>query len=159
MMFICLAVIISFGAMGVGFAAWQEGMEVQGVVSTGEIDPVFSMCEVLSETCWPGRAQVLLQDGGKRLRIHIHDAYPGYHVHFRYRVTNLGTVPVRYVTEVYSASPALEVQLSVPEGVIAGYGDYREGDLWLTVNNVEEHANYDFYVSLSFQQWNSIGQS
>ncbi len=123
----CIALVISLGAVGVGFAAWQEGLEIGGAVATGDIDPVFSWCGVAGESCSPGRATAVVENNGKRLSIQVHDAYPGYYVRFRYRVTNRGTVPVRFETEVHRADPAIEMELTTPAGVIDGRGGYQEG--------------------------------
>jgi hypothetical protein len=142
--------------MGVGFSAWQDGVDINGVVSTGEIDPVFTLCEVAGESRAPGIAMVMPEDGGKRLGIYIQGAYPGYFAHFRYRISNLGTVPVCYETEVHGNTQAFDMDLSAPQGVICGQGDSGEGDLWLTVGNVEENSDYNFTVDLVFRQWNAV---
>lgn len=152
---ICLAMVISLSAVGVGFGAWQEGMQVRGVVATGNIDPVFSRCVVAGESCSPGRAMVNLEGNGKSLGIQVDDAYPGYYVHVRYWVKNEGTVPVSYKTETVNYDPGVTVTLTNPTGVI-DRGEEREGDLEITVGSVEELTRYDFTVDLFFKQWNAV---
>lgn len=151
----CIVLALSLGAVGVGYAAWQEGLAIGGTVATGDIDPVFTRCEVVGESCSPSRAAALVVADGKRVLIQVHDAYPGYYVRFRYRVTNQGTVPVRFETETHSTDPAVELELSAPAGVIDGRGGFREGDLSLTVGGAEESKTYDFTVELLFRQWNA----
>ncbi|WP_134642964.1 hypothetical protein [Ammonifex thiophilus] len=152
---ILATLVLLLNAMGVGLAAWQEGLVMKGTVATGEIDPVFTRCEVAGESCAPSRARTWIVDGGKRLILEVQDAYPGYYVRFRYRVANLGTVPVRFVAEAHSANPAILIDLTQPTGIIDGRGNYLEGDLSLTVGAAEECKDYCFSVCLSFQQWNA----
>ncbi|MGB9804869.1 hypothetical protein, partial [Desulfofundulus sp.] len=89
---ICLAMVISLSALGVGFASWQDGVVFNGVVATGSIEPVFVYCTVEGESTAPGRAEAFVHGDGKKISIRVRDAYPGYCAHFRYRVANLGTV-------------------------------------------------------------------
>ena len=51
-MFIWIMLTLALGMIGVGAAAWQEGIEIFGVVSTGDIDPVFT--SVVFERAAPG---------------------------------------------------------------------------------------------------------
>lgn len=152
---LCLAMIISLSAVGVGFAAWHEGLDIRGVVSTGEMEPVFGSWVIAGESCSPSRADVWVEGEGKRLAVWVQDAYPGYYLHLRYAVTNLGTIPVQYETEISDSSPGLEVQMSAPQGVI-DIGESQEGELWLVASGVEEEREYDFTLLLGFRQWNML---
>ena len=155
---LCLAMVISLSAVGVGFGAWQEGRQVQGVVATGDIDPVFSRCKVVGESSSPGLANVELEGAGngKRLGIQLQGVRPGYYGHFRYWVKNKGTVPASYRIETINSDSAIEVTLSDPTGVVIGSGEEKVGDLWITVGEVEENTTYDFTVDLVFKQWNAL---
>ncbi|MDF9409004.1 MAG: hypothetical protein A4E52_00553 [Pelotomaculum sp. PtaB.Bin013] len=152
---ICVALAIALNAIGLGYAAWQNGLQFEGVVATGYIDPRFSSCEVL-ENCSPGRAKAVLEGQGKRLALHVHDAYPGYYARFRFQVTNQGTVPVGYTARINNDTPEVDIKVSDAQGIIGGAGGSQYGDLWLTVGNVDENSNYNFTVDLAFQQWDAV---
>ncbi|MDD4588481.1 MAG: hypothetical protein PHC60_08850 [Heliobacteriaceae bacterium] len=150
---VCLALITSLGMVGVGFAAWQEGLVVQGTVGTGNIDPVFTKCELAGESCTPTRVQGDVANAGKSLNITFAEAYPGYYAHLTYRVTNEGTVPVRCETWVSCPASGLRVEHSFPVAVLDG-GSSQTGDLMVYVEAVEENKKYDFTAELIFKQWN-----
>lgn len=148
---ICLALVLSLGAVGIGVAAWRGELAASGVVNTGNIDIVFDNCRV-----WGSNASTCIASGGKKLIVDVDDAYPGYTAHFRYRVENWGTVPVKFRIEVSRKSPVLDIKGTFPRGVIGANGDGEQADLWLTVNDCDESATYTFEVNLVFSQWNDL---
>jgi len=151
---ICVALVLSLSVLGVGFASWRDGLQVVGTVATGTIDPVFTACDVVAESRSPGITSAVVVGSGNKINIQVHDAYPGYYAHLRYRLTNRGTVPVRYKTLTQSGSTGLDVRVEGPPGVI-GRGEIQEGDLILTVGSVEENSESNFSVELDFRQWNA----
>ena len=155
---ICLAMVVLLSAIGVGFGAWQEGVQVQGVVATGDIDPVFSRCEVLGESCSPSLASVNLEGAGngKKLGIQLHGAYPGYYGRFQYWVKNEGTVPASYRVVAINSDAGIKVTLSDPTAVVIGGGEEQPGELTISADNIDEGKTYDFTVDLDFRQWNAI---
>ncbi|MCG9969324.1 hypothetical protein L9W92_15000 [Pelotomaculum terephthalicicum JT] len=152
---VCIALAIALNTIGVGYAAWQNGLQVEGVVATGYIDPQFTSCAVV-ENCFPGRAEAMLDGQGKRLILQIYDAYPGYYAHFRFQVANQGTVPVSYTARIDNNTPEVAIRISDTQGIIGGAGGSQYGDLWLTVGNVDENSDYLFTVDLAFQQWDAV---
>ena len=150
-----LALVISLALLGAGMASYREGIELKGVVATGYIDMAFTGCAVAGESVAPSRAGAYPDDGGKRLLIFIRDAYPGYYAHLRYRLTNLGTIPVRCAARAAQVPPGLEVEIAQPDEATYRPGESREGDLYITVGAVQEEATYDFSLVLIFTQWNA----
>ncbi|WP_027717939.1 hypothetical protein [Desulfovirgula thermocuniculi] len=151
----CLVLVVSLALLGAGMASWREGIELRGAVATGYIDVAFTGCTVAGESAAPSRAGAYPDDGGKRLLIFIRDAYPGYYAHLRYRLTNLGTIPVRCAARAAQVPPGLEVEIAQPDEATYRPGESREGDLYITVGAVQEEATYDFSLVLVFTQWNA----
>lgn len=151
----CLAFFLSLSAMGLGVAAWTEGLVVGGVVNTGNIDVAFDKCYVVKKhcSCDNGVSYSITEDG-KKLIISVSDAYSGYKAHLKYKVVNRGTVPVKLVTKESRSSPALKINDNMSEGIINGNGDGREANLFIVVGECEESSTYNFEVELVFGQWN-----
>lgn len=135
---------LALGLMGSVAASWKDGISINQTVVTGDIDPRFTSCRVLGETCWPGRADAYLRDNGKRLSVEVEDAYPGYLLLVKYRVSNQVSIPVKYYTQTGHDSWAVLVCNLLPEGVLEGNGGSREGLLSLLVLDVEEQTRYEF---------------
>ncbi|MTV49999.1 hypothetical protein GJ688_13545 [Heliobacillus mobilis] len=151
---ICLALTVSFSVIGVGFGNWQQGLTIKGVVTTGEINPVFSECEVAGESVWPSRIEdCRITDGGKRLEIRLKDVTPDYRAHLKYEITNRGTVPVKVRTETENADEGVHLHVNNPNGVIDG-GHRKKGELVIEVGAVEENQDSSFTVDLDYIQWN-----
>lgn len=149
-----VAVTLALGLLGVGFAAWQDGLTIRGTTATGNIDPAFTDCWVAGESVSPSQADVFVTDEGKRLVILIADAHPGYHADFGYLLTNRGSVPVRFETAWEASAPGLAVTNNLPYGVLEPDGGTAEGGLSVTVGDVEEESQYNFSLTLIFRQWN-----
>lgn len=176
---LCLAVVISLSAMGVGFSAWQEDLQVEGAVATGNIDVVFTGGP--DDNC--DNVYTDIVDQGKRLVIDVTDAHPYYNRSFPFRLENTGTVPVRYEMHALSlyADEGVEVYLvkepqkgsedsgrrkkhrerhrsdSADAGVL-GPGEKAHGVLHIDLDRcrVQPDSDYDFTVELVFRQWNAV---
>lgn len=157
--------------IGVGAAAWQEGIQFFGVVSTGDIDPVFE--SVVFEREVPGdRGDVFAAAGGasladvfvnasiindgKTISISIDGACPGEIFTFNYTIANRGSVPVCFYTLVENSDPpGITFSNSLSEGMLGGNGEDVAGELSIHVgNDVQELTSYKFTLTLFFQQWN-----
>jgi hypothetical protein len=154
--------------IGVGAAAWQEGIQLFGVVSTGDIDPVFE--SVVFESVAPGdrgdastAAGVSLADvfvnasiiDEKTISISIEGACPGEVFTFKYTIANRGSVPVNFYTCVEKIDTGITFTNSLSEGMLGGNGESVAGELSIRVEDyVEEKTPYTFSLILSFQQWN-----
>lgn len=108
--FVALALVLAFALLGAGYAAWTDHLEVNGTVTTGDIDVKFTKAESSDpgETVDPaslefeeehqkhvGATEVEISEDGKELIVTVSNAYPGYFAHIDFEVTNNGSVPVR----------------------------------------------------------------
>lgn len=145
----------AFSLAGLGLASWQEGLQIGGIVSTGDIDPVFESVECLYST-EGGTASASIAGDRKAIVISVEGAYPGYAAAFAYEVANRGTVPVAFSTAVESSSAGITVVNSLPNGILGGYLGSIPGELWIEVGEeVEEDTSYAFSLKLLFRQWNA----
>ncbi|MGI6128974.1 MAG: hypothetical protein ACOYEO_02620 [bacterium] len=151
---IWLTLTLALGMMGVAVAAWQDGIGVSGIVSTGDIDPVFT---------WVSDG-ASIRNGGKTISISIEDAYPGQSFCFGYTITNRGSIPVSLYNVHVDADYGLEVDSRLFRDFIGGDGDEADGELYIQVGEVEEDLEesdtthffetYRFDLNLTFRQWN-----
>ena len=139
----------ALGMIGIGAAAWQDGLAIQGVVSTGDIDPVFTSVFAGSQ----GEASIV--NNGKAISIFVEDACPGDRMVFEYTVENRGSVPLEFCTRINNSDPGLSVISTQAQGILGGNGDSAAGELVVQVekDGVEELTTYNFYLELFFQQW------
>jgi hypothetical protein len=153
--------------IGVGAAAWQEGIQLFGVVSTGDIDPVFT--SVVFERVAPGDRGDAFAAGAsladvfvnasiideKTISISIEGACPGEVFTFDYTIANRGSVPVNFYTRVENIDPEITFTNSLSKGKLDGNGGSVAGELSIHVgNDVQELTSYEFILTLFFQQWN-----
>jgi len=145
----------AFSLAGLGLASWQEGLQIGGVVSTGDIDPVFESVECLYSS-EGGAVSASISGEGKAIVISVEGAYPGYAAGFAYEVANRGTVPVAFSTAVESSAPGITVVNSLAQGILGGYLSSIPGELRVEVGaEVEEEGSYAFSLELLFRQWNA----
>lgn len=156
-----MAIIFIIGVIGPTAASWMDLPLVNTVVSTGDIDPVFSKADVIPQENADGEqlsgmdcnVSTSIENDGKRLVIRIDGAYPDYSTKIQYEICNRGSVPVRFTTRL-EADDLLEVTNSLEEGLLEGNNDRVEGELSIDVGEVEEESSYDFEIVLDFEQWN-----
>lgn len=146
---IWIVLTIALGMIGAGAAAWQDGLGIQGVVSTGEIDPVFTSVIAGSQ----GEASIV--NNGKAISIFVEDACPGNIITFQYEVQNRGSVPLEFCTRINNSNPGLSVASTLVQGILGGNGESAAGELMVQVekDEAEELTTYNFDLELFFQQW------
>jgi hypothetical protein len=116
---LAMVLVFALGGLGVGYAHWSETLEIQGDISTGDINPYFT-CLSSNDTndwdpdeggywdgsTWMGdrRAKnigsICASGGGddqSALDIEVLNAYPCYYGSVLYCIRNSGTVPVNIV--------------------------------------------------------------
>ena len=151
---IWITLTMALGMIGTGIAVWQEGIGISGVVSTGNIAPVFTSAQATSG----GRA--LITDNQKTIAIAIEEACPGDAFKFGYTVTNYGSVPVRLEIIEENMGPEIRILNLLPRNFIAGNGDSTAGELLIKVcddaEGLQENTAYNFNLRLFFQQWNNV---
>lgn len=91
-----LIMILALGAMGIGYAAWQQTLVINGTVETGNYDIIFNHAENVPAQDDPGVATVTVSPiagDGHSFDIDISNAYPGYTAQIDFGIINEGTVP------------------------------------------------------------------
>lgn len=150
-----LTLTLSLGMIGVGVAAWQEGIAMGGVISTGDIDPYFERVELVKSSEEQGGVSVSKND--KTLTISIKEAAPGEEYQVKYTVENRGSVPVRLIPDNTSTFQGITVTNNFPEDSIGGNGGSAEGEVTLSLcgeaGPTSKETVYEFNLSLLFRQW------
>lgn len=158
------SLIFLLNVVGIGYGNWQGEIKVENVISTGNIRPVFTQCKV-SEDNNQKLAVVKLSQDKKQMSININNAYPGYCAKITYTVTNEGSIPI-YCKIAGSPEKSDAINITVPEGIIKGYGDSKEGAIVITANDLikqetqnnyeSDSENYHYTVNLLFKQYNML---
>ncbi len=148
---IWITLTLALGMMGVGVAAWQVGIAVGGVISTGDIDPVFKS----AEACKAG--SVYISEDKKRISLSIEDAVPGEAYVFAYTIENRGSVPVKLALEDNQYDPEeISLENEFTRDSIGGNGSSANGTLTISLSgNASAETKYEFSMRLLFQQWNA----
>lgn len=164
-MFIWITLTLALGMIGVGAAAWQEGIQIFGVVSTGDIDPVFTSvgtgeregASAVSASIIGASVDAFNINNDKTISISIEGACPGEVFTIDYSIANRGSVPVSFYTLLENIDPGITFNNSLSEGTLGGNGDSAAGELSIYVGEeVEEQTSYGFSLTLFFQQCNTV---
>ncbi len=145
---------LALSLIGLSVAAWQDGLSATATTATGDINPVFTDCDIKYEY---GTGDAYASFNGKTLSIEIEEAKPGYTVTFEYEVENQGSVPVVFDVVLDYSTLGIEVtNTPPPKSVLEKDGDSVVGYVTVTVGeNVEPGSYYDgIGLVLSFKQWN-----
>jgi hypothetical protein len=146
-----VAIILFLGAMGIGYACWNDFLYVEGTVTTGFIEPVFYEPRLSVNGC-QGRGEVLMSEQGKKLYVDIQNARHGDVFFLDFKIKNEGTVPVKAETLVVTSGKALDIKLiHEPDSIIEGQ-DMSQGQIRIKVRKVAEDSDNAFMVQLSFHQ-------
>ncbi|NLN07148.1 MAG: hypothetical protein GX167_05960 [Firmicutes bacterium] len=160
----------TFSVIGLSYAAWQDQLTVNVTASTGKVDLAITDCwfikDVPNGNIPDGQKKPTPQINwdGKTISISIEDARPGYNVWFGYTIANRGSLPVRLTAVNQGSFPkksgnnlidpgTIKVQHSLDKYVLEP-GESTTGEIHITIQGMEENAEYNFYFSLDFIQWN-----
>lgn len=148
---ISLVVILFLGTIGLGYAAWNDMLNVEGTVLTGYIEPVFSEPH-LSLKEGHGQGQVLLSGRGERLLVYIKDAHPGDVYYLDFKVINEGTIPVKAEALVVTSGDALDIELFDEQISMIEGQNVKDGGIRIKVQQTAEDGDCAFMVRLTFCQ-------
>lgn len=161
---ICVTVLVVLSVLGIGYSTWINGINMETVISTGDIAPVFSSEPIVTETNTrskpddAGPASAILSPDQKTMYVSILGAYPGYAVDIGYTVSNMGTIPISCKIRGKAPKPIV-VNFSDFDGVLNPRGDSKSGTIGISVpKGVKEKTDYSFAINLEFDQYNLENQ-
>lgn len=148
----CILVALLINLLGVGYGYYSDILNLHGFVSTGNIDVVFDDCTVQDNNLQVSYTDARIDGNKKRLLVKIRDAYPGDNIDINYKAVNNGTIPVVSQVMLESEDPAIAIDIPNQNSYINGYGDSMNGNIRVTLGNVEEKKSYNFSIDLLFHQ-------
>lgn len=95
---IALALVLSLGLVGVGLAQWTETLNIEGDVTTGEVDAGFTSFTCSADPDITVDSDMHDDDGDldfERATITVGNIYPCGNVDCTFVVTNLGSIPMK----------------------------------------------------------------
>ena len=114
---ICLALVLSLGVLGVGYAAWTDTLTISGTVTTGDVEWEIQGPIINGDPPTPGSLDlncffdlydgvwvVMDKDVGSTsvnitdphtMTVTVDNAYPYYGNHIAFKVHGLGSIPLR----------------------------------------------------------------
>ena len=88
-----LVLVLALGAIGVGYAAWSQTLEISGDVTAASF--AVDITNATTPTVpTEGTASAVIDAGGKSVALTVGNAYPGWSGDFVITVTNSSTIPV-----------------------------------------------------------------
>ncbi len=164
---------------GLSFAAWSEGIAVNGTVNTGEVDWCFNVVQTMLDigldwTCdenFENAYQLDKDVGSTRIdlrdtdgdgdqdtaEVTVNKAYPGYYNYISFKVKNNGTIPIK-VQDLLVTNPHPEaIKLAWPEdsGATLMPGKFRYLTIeFLVLAGAQESRSYTFTIEAPAVQWN-----
>lgn len=146
-----LIFVFSLGTLGIGYAAWNDILYLNGTMTTGYIRPVFTDVQLILNS-GKGCGNAIVSEDGTKLLVSIDDAQPGDVYFLRFQVENRGTVPVKANTITATAGEALEIKMiHEPAGIIERQSSTR-GEIRIKVRSVSDDCTNTFIVQLPFSQ-------
>lgn len=158
--------IFSLGAIGIGFAAWEDTLNLDSTLTTGYIEPVFIEAWFSENGAGQGQGNengygpgkgtglVNVADEGKSLTVELDDAQHGDVYFLNFTIKNNGSLPVEIEATTVTAGQALEVDmLHKPEKILEGQAQ-TEGGMKIRVNapHLTEDYGGSFIVVLDYRQ-------
>lgn len=157
---ICLALVLTLGLMGVGYAMWSKTLDISGTVNTGEVNAIFTTATCTEDPEAEGKdvgSCEVLGAGTQTLTITITNGYPCYGCTVDFTVDNTGTIPVKVQSLSAIGAPS-EITVNWT-GLICGTqiepGMSAPGDIHVHVEqSAAELATYTFSAEILLVQWN-----
>ena len=147
-----ITLVISISSAGVSVAAWHDGTQIMGTVTTGSIKPLFTNVYVVDQSPNDSSCTVFpeIKTDDKTMTLTVNNAHPGYQAQLRYEITNKGSVPVRYVPEESAdyESGIVKVVNQFHQEVLEEDGGNAEGTLTLIIDAIPEEDTYDLQVQM-----------
>lgn len=144
--------IFSLGAIGIGFAAWEDTLNLDSTLTTGYIEPVFIEAWFSENGAGQGQGNengygpgkgtglVNVADGGKSLTVKLDDAQNGDIYFLKFVIKNKGSLPVEIEATTVAAGQPLDVAMTgkKPQKTLKGQ-EQTEGCVKIKVNAPPHH--------------------
>lgn len=145
--------ILCIGALGVGFAVWQESLVLVGTISTGNIDPVFLDASLQNSSKEVG--SIVFSEDRKSMLINVEYNKNDSSVYFLYfTIKNEGALPIEIEDIEMTSGEALDLSMQDNPKSILDMQEKTEGRLKIQVdhNKLEEVKQCNFIVKLHYHQ-------
>ncbi len=154
------SVVISFAAIGFGYAYWNGMIDLSSIMSTGRIHTIFEGFEVLSETSPAedidaGITGIQISEDGKSIFMSIDNAYPGYSAEIGYSIKNDGDVPV-YCKLITDEDSIASIYIDNPNVIIMPGGSSYGTLIIMIGDGVAEGMVSELNVYLDYVQYNEL---
>lgn len=179
---VCISIIVVLSILGMGYGSYQTAIQVGTVISTGDIDTVFTEdCKEINEDGNKDaggledepKVEVETDEDGKKIYVNITNAYPGYSTTIACPVKNQGTIPVKCKIEHDEDDGDKDDTVSFEivgfDGEVIKCNDtLDDGKIEITVNGREnkngegdgslgsDEDSHDYTLTLTFEQYNLL---
>jgi predicted ribosomally synthesized peptide with SipW-like signal peptide len=157
LVFICLALVVALGSIGVGYALWSDSLYIEGTINTGDIGLIWSQgqpwdTEPVEKDVSHGECEIV----GDTLFITVFNAYPCIEYHFPIDLHGVGSVPVHTAMTVVggTGNPSW---VCIPDmgGLQIHEGGVWDGEIVIHLDNTaEQNSVYTFSIQLDYWQYN-----
>jgi hypothetical protein len=160
---LAVLLMVALAVLGLGFARWTETLNIEGTVSTGNLDAQFVSLNCYDDEpvakdysdidCWVDESDP------RKLWITIKNAYPSINYYCEFDLQNTGSIPFHVDSVVVNTG-------SLPEGATVDVrgiekseqvhpNEYKHGIVHVHLNNTAaENADYTFSITINVGQWN-----
>ena len=115
-----LVLIVALGAIGVGYAAWSQTLDITGNVDTGSLSAAYIGSNATNVPVGDAEADAtytVTGDDGLTLTVNVTNAYPGLNFDVPFYVKNWGTVPINVAVTTADTNTLFIVTIGDP-GVV-----------------------------------------
>lgn len=160
---ISIAFILALSAVGIGYGAWNDGLQTEVTVKTGDFDLVVEITKVEYRTAILGRWKthydwyMISPSNNDEVNVVLDNTTPEKDYYIYFKVKNEGTIPIHYVLAECISEDDAEVKWndSKPRYIpkILNVNDDDE-DNYIRVERTFGHKDGEFKVRLKVKQWN-----
>ncbi len=142
-----IALLLSLCFMGIGYSAWTDTIDIYGTVGTA------SWLGVLTEPAAVSQNISLNVATPDTLNVNVNDAQAGTQYTGSFKVSNIGTVPIKIDSIVLGLPPDTTATISgVSVGDQIDPGETKSAGV--STNTSIEGKSYNFTATFTFALWN-----
>jgi len=155
--FIILAVVLTLGIIGVGYAAWTQTLTVNGNAKAGTFDTQFTAVSTSGDANGVAAVNIDNSDStGHSFGIDITNGYPNLTTDVTFSIKDPGTVPAK-ISGAFNITNATDVTVTntgtIGDGTVIGTGTVSGGKLHIVLaDGFPQGANENFTVTIPTAQ-------